>query len=80
MLNNGPAHHFFTTSSTFMKCSKDILNCGFAWDAILLLVSMDTKRSHKPIDIWHGSMRDEMTVCFEQQLGIKKEDNLIKEH
>ena len=45
-LNIGPVHHFSQLSSNFMKHSEDILNYGFAWDAILLLVNMATKRSH----------------------------------
>jgi len=33
-LSSVPAHHF---SSNFMKCSEDILNCGFIWDAIFVV-------------------------------------------
>ena len=71
-LSSAPAHAF---SGNLTKCSNDILNYGFAWDAILLFVCMRTKCSHdnrylsitRFHDTWDGCL-----LTFDQHLGTKK--------
>ena len=56
------------------KHSKNILNYGFAWDAILLFVNETASWQQIDTCIRHASITLEMAVCwlFKQHQGTKK--------